>query len=53
MGSILQFIGQILTGPMLIVLTSAPQSGPGYIVNQAVKGHPNLWLVLTVSKGKM
>ena len=53
MRSIFQFIGKILPGPMLVVFAISPEPRRSYLVNQTIKRHPNVRLILSVSKSKL
>ena len=53
MWGIFQFVREILTGPMLIVLAVSPQTRGRYLVDQAIERYPNVGLVLSVTESKL
>ena len=50
MGGIGEFCGEVLSGPMLVMLALHPQAASRYIVDQSLKGNPYLGLVLAVAE---
>ena len=53
MGGIGEFGGEVLSGPMLVMLALHPQAASRYIVDQSLKGYPYLGLVLAVAQGQL
>lgn len=53
MRRILEFVSQVLTGPMLVVQAITPQSAVAYIVNFPLISHPNLRFVFAIPEGKL
>ena len=49
MGRFTEFGGEVLSGPMLIMLAVAPQARGRDIVNKALKGDPYFGFILTVA----
>ena len=52
-GIVVEFIRKVLTGPVLVMATTSPQSAFTYIINNTFIGHPNLFFVLPISKGQL
>ena len=48
-----EFGGEVLSGPMLVMLALHPQAASRYIVDQSLKGYPYLGLVLAVAQGQL
>jgi hypothetical protein len=53
MGSVCQLIGQVLTGPMLVMFAVSPQPRASYIVDNAAQRDPDFRPVLTISQGQL
>jgi hypothetical protein len=48
-----QFIGQILSGPVLIMLAIAPEPAPAHVIDNPLKRAPDLGPVLPVAGGQL
>ncbi|MEY4930410.1 MAG: hypothetical protein RI909_1134 [Bacteroidota bacterium] len=52
-GCIFQFIGEILPGPMFIMLSFQPQSGGSDIIHISAISYPHLIFVLPIAQSKL
>src|SRR5687767_13074811 len=53
MGGVLQFFGQVLTGPVFVMVAPAPEPGSLYVINAALVGNPDFVAVLAIAQGKL
>lgn len=53
MGRILQLIGEVLTCPMLVMLSILPKPGARHVIHKAFECNPYLWFVLPVPQRQL
>jgi len=52
-GSIGKFGGEVLPGPMFVMLPLHPKAALGYVVDQSLIGNPYLGFILAIAQGQL